>query len=472
MIAIALRFPAHRFHATAWGRHVNEGVPEWPPSPYRLLRGLYDVWKRKHADIDEAQVENLFAALASEPPRFALPGATASHTRNYLSANSEDPTDKSLIFDAFVVMEDGSACYMEWPSVQLETESTKILETLLSSLNYLGRSESWVEAEVCADVPSGMRRSERAQDGEKGPIVNVACPLSSAEYRGKAKWIDGFTYSTSDMVKERRSGPPILQMVPYTGGAAGLVTHVQRRQTRTASKVQAVLLGLDSAVLPLMTATVEVSEQIRTRLMGIHKVVAGGRDKVSPKFSGKSIDGIPLKEHPHAFILPLSNGKHRIDRVLIYTRAPEGFSADEVQSILRVDELWQSDNKPSVRCVATWKGLADDEIVRPSVHEVISTTPFVTVRHTRRGRGSPEEFAKSDVLRECRNHGLQEPSVVAVAESEFFAWIEFRRNRREDPPRPGFGFRLVFEHPVRAPFSLGYGCHFGLGQFGPIGRAD
>ena len=47
MTTIRLTFPAARYHATPWGRHVNEGVPEWPPSPYRLLRALYDVWQRK-----------------------------------------------------------------------------------------------------------------------------------------------------------------------------------------------------------------------------------------------------------------------------------------------------------------------------------------------------------------------------------------------------------------------------------------
>ncbi len=38
-VIIKLTFPAGRYHATPWGRHVNEGVAEWPPSPWRLLRG-------------------------------------------------------------------------------------------------------------------------------------------------------------------------------------------------------------------------------------------------------------------------------------------------------------------------------------------------------------------------------------------------------------------------------------------------
>jgi CRISPR-associated protein Csb2 len=83
MTTIALRFPAHRFHATPWGRHVNEGIPEWPPSPYRLLRALYDGWKRKHPEIEAAEVESVFAALAQETPSFGLPrSAVAPHTRS------------------------------------------------------------------------------------------------------------------------------------------------------------------------------------------------------------------------------------------------------------------------------------------------------------------------------------------------------------------------------------------------------
>jgi CRISPR-associated protein Csb2 len=46
-----------------------------------------------------------------------------------------------------------------------------------------------------------------------------------------------------------------------------------------------------------------------------------------------------------------------------------------------------------------------------------------------------------------------------------FPSTEFRRNRESDPVRAGNAFRLHFEEPVAAPFALGYGCHFGLGQF-------
>lgn len=46
-ISAEIRFPLGRYHATPWDRHVNEGAIEWPPSPWRLARALYAVWKER-----------------------------------------------------------------------------------------------------------------------------------------------------------------------------------------------------------------------------------------------------------------------------------------------------------------------------------------------------------------------------------------------------------------------------------------
>jgi CRISPR-associated protein Csb2 len=36
MLALAFTFPAGRYHATPWGRHVNEADVAWPPEPWRI----------------------------------------------------------------------------------------------------------------------------------------------------------------------------------------------------------------------------------------------------------------------------------------------------------------------------------------------------------------------------------------------------------------------------------------------------
>jgi len=75
MLLIELAFLAGRYHATPWGRHVNEGVCEWPPSPYRLIRALYDVWKRKRPEWREQRVAELLEVLASAAPSYHIPPA-------------------------------------------------------------------------------------------------------------------------------------------------------------------------------------------------------------------------------------------------------------------------------------------------------------------------------------------------------------------------------------------------------------
>jgi CRISPR-associated protein Csb2 len=96
-VTIALRFPAGRFHATPWGHHVNEGLPEWPPSPWRLLRALVATWKRKlgREPLVGDHIEPVPAALAAEPPAFVLPPATLGHTRHFMPLKFPDQGDRT-----------------------------------------------------------------------------------------------------------------------------------------------------------------------------------------------------------------------------------------------------------------------------------------------------------------------------------------------------------------------------------------
>jgi CRISPR-associated protein Csb2 len=463
---IELKFPAHRFHATPWGRHVNEGAVEWPPSPYRLVRALYDAWKRKHAEVPEVAIEELLRGLAVEAPCYRLPLATASHTRSYLNSNTLDPTEKSLIFDAFVAMSPGASLYVTWPSLHLAAAQSELLGRLLRSLNYVGRSESWIDARLYDGIPEeGIRCEPMMESGESGDMVPVACPVPADGYTEKRPWLDALAYSTAEFQKDRRSLPPAMRMVPYVRPGNAVLTRVPK-PSRTHVGVQAVMLSLNATVLPLVTATVEVAEQVRVRLMGIHKLLIGDARRVSPKFSGKTPDGEPLKDHQHAFILPLGNGRGRIDRVLLFTRDPEGFVGEEVKAILRMTELYGRTSEDPIRVMATQRAATGKEI-RKSDTKVVSTTPFCSGRHWRKGRGEYGEFLADEIRRECRNHGIKEPRTVTMLAGSpgLFEWVEFRRNRKDDTPRPGYGFRLEFDEPVPAPFSLGYGCHYGLGQF-------
>ncbi len=471
MTTIRLRFPASRYHATPWGRHVNEGVAEWPPSPYRLLRGLYDVWKRKCADLPEPAVESVLSALAASEPRFVLPSAIASHTRSYLSSNSEDPTDKNLVFDAFLALDRSAVCCISWPELQLDEGQRATLGVLLRNLNYLGRSESWVDAALDSETTDGGYRCDPAPAAEcSGEVTPVACVVPPAEYSAKRPWLDALTFTTTEMMKEKRSAPPLLRTVRYVVPEEGVRTSATPKLLRRDPEVSAVLLGLDATVLPLATETVAVAEQIRVRLMGAHRMRQGGdARRVSGLFSGKDSGGGKRLDHGHLYILPLSNSKGRIDRALLLSSHAR-FQPDELDAVRGLRELYQSDDRGKVRCVVAWQGEiragAVDEF--QSTTTVASVTPFITVRHMRRGR-ELERFLEDEVRRECRNQGLAQPMKVErmARMAGLFDVVEYRRGRRNDPVRSGYAFELHFERPVLTPFALGYGCHYGLGQFRP-----
>jgi hypothetical protein len=203
-----------------------------------------------------------------------------------------------------------------------------------------------------------------------------------------------------------------MRMVPYVRPGNAVLARVAK-PSREHVGVQAVMLSLDATVLPLVTATVELAEQVGVRLMGIHKVVIGDARRVSQKFSGKNADGEPLRDHQHAFILPLGNGRGRIDRVLLYTRDPEGFLSHEVQAILRVTELYGRTTEDPIRVMAAQRAVKREEIQRGAT-KVVSTTPFCSGRHWRKGRGEYREFLEDEIRRECANHGIKGPRTVTM----------------------------------------------------------
>lgn len=467
MTIIRLIFPAGRYHATPWGRHVNEGVSEWPPSPYRLLRALYDVWQRKCFTLTLDQVESVLKALAEEVPEFSLSIGTATHTRSYLSANHRDPSQKNLVFDSFLAFESDHACYLIWPQLSLNTGQQVTVEQLLENLNYLGRSESWVEARLWdGTITSPVRCLPATDEDQNGQFVRVACAIPASQYIGKSSWMDALTFSTSNLLKEHASSPPLLVSIPYLLPESAVVTDPPQPYVRKEPPVWEVMLSLQATVRPLITSALDIAEQIRVRLMGAHKAQQGGDPAaVSPLFSGKTSDGQRRLDHGHVYILPLANKMGRIDRVLIRSKCDK-FTGTELAAVTGVRKLYQPDNRGDIQCTICWQGGLNASPSHTFTKVVESATPFVLPRHWRKGRDFDSFFAE-EVRRECRNHGLSDNvQVEQLPEMPgLFHEIEYRRNRRDDPIRPGYAIRLTFEAEVNAPFAIGYGAHFGLGQF-------
>ena len=98
---------------------------------------------------------------------------------------------------------------------------------------------------------------------------------------------------------------------------------------------------------------------------------------------------------------------------------------------------------------------------------------FETVRKELSERPGCKEFASSVKIR----IGPTNEDLGSGLGGHFTSWLKFRRQRVSGSGRmagtQGFTVRLAFRDthgnpvPVQGPIGLGYGCHFGLGQFTP-----
>ena len=527
MVAVRLRFPAGRFHATPWGRHVNEGAPEWPPSPWRFLRALLATWKMRADGISEDEVRPLFEALAS-PPSFRLPPASLGHTRHYMpwykNWYKKGPQDLTLVFDAFVCVGRGrdSEVLVFWPDAALGARQRELLSDLLERFGYLGRAESWCEAQLIEDELAGRQincrplgRGEALASGQE--VVRVLCPdpetaLSGEHVRatkGNKKrpaydpaW--NLAVETAQLHAEKWSDPPGSRWMTYARPADCFhPLSKPDRKSKPNRGLQVARYALDSTVLPLATATLPLAEKVRLALMACMPK-EGDRRRRSQIFSGKDVAGRPLVGHGHAYFLPTDeDGDGRLDHLTVFAR--DGFGGDELSAVDKLRVLKPTDDEPKIQLLLL--GVAQESQFRvPPLGPAkawVSATPFIATRHPKKdgARRDPPELLRDpkkfveETLREElarfveRRGGGQIPGIEPrMKEAGVFSihpslWrqgatgpprraIEFKRFRSrkstDDGGRRLAGFfTLRFPEPVRGPIALGHSSHFGMGLFLP-----
>ena len=446
MTTLSIRFLAGRFHATQWGRHVNEGVPEWPPSPWRILRGLIAAWKTKCPDLDEPLAKAILQKLA-DLPDFALPPATVSHTRHYMPWNKTWATvkenSKTLVFDTFVAVPSTSELLVCWPHANLTEEERSALAEWLSTVGYLGRAESWCEMKLLDSTEAEPRLPHincrplgTHIPAKNDEIIRVHCPEATTAFlpthtpktiiktgKGKTAIKTEIPHYDPDwhicgetlwLHKEKWAEAPGSRWVRYTRPTECFkITAVPRRTKKAASLPQVARFALDSTVLPLVTDTLPVAEAARRNLMGILGAITARRDGIkgkSPIFSGKQADGTAITDHSHAYFLPTDEDQDgRLDHLTIISTA--GFGPNELRAIHSLRQIKSRERIESghtLHVVLLGTGMLSDAHPQgPSASESvwISATPYLCHRHPKT-RGSkkdrPEELASHAAFTEAR----------------------------------------------------------------------
>lgn len=416
MLAIEVRLTQGRFHATPWGRHVNEGVPEWPPSPWRLLRALCSSWLSLGEPEGFAQ---LVSELAREAPLFHLPAHGVGHLRRYLPVGEK----RRLGLDSFVSVEE--PMLFLWPELQLGAEQLTLLDELLEGLPYFGRSESLARlrrGEAAAATARPLLPQEQCD-----AVVPVFCPLPSVR-------VEQLMMGTGQMRRERRNRP--------AGSTWLLYRWLEPGATPSPAERERLLIYRLRGRVPRWEEALSLADKVRRAILKLGDVSAAVLGKVEGQ---ARTDG-----HRHLHLLPDGEASSRSpSRLLLW--AAEGFAPADLAllSTLRwVDgiELVPDDG------LAGWEE-------RGRVWR--SLTPFLCSRHPRRGRDEAEE----QLLRECALRGLPEPHVELLpGEGRKFL---VRRGSKDGPPGPLSWFRLTFPQELEGPLCLGASCHFGMGRFVP-----
>ncbi|MBC7818550.1 MAG: type I-U CRISPR-associated protein Cas5/Cas6 [Planctomycetaceae bacterium] len=529
-VIIKATFPAGQYHATPWGRHVNEGVPEWPPSPWRLLRALVAVWKRTLPELSVDQVRPVLEQLV-QPPVFQLPAHRVAHTRHYMPWEKKGPADLTLVFDTFISVDREQAeLVVGWPDSELSAEQREVLDALLLNLTSLGRAESWVEAKRC-DQPVEWNCVPSITDSNPIPIL---CPDPAACFasnfypahdpkklvQGKVKPTDWLfdcppwhlCLDTETIHGAKWPSVPGSRWVNYTRPTEFTTTPRRTSPKATAPRPKVATFLLDGPVLPLVTDTIQIAECFRRAAMSQfgrwcqrHLDAAESYRRTdqpdrfaSPTLSGKTADGCRLTGHVHAHYLPLplGNDLRRIGSIMILAR--EGFDPTEVAVLAGLTRLdlksRRSDGSTAdaqqpqghdlrVQLIGLAQDARSHETFFAESDEWISRTPFLG--HAEIGVRRRSAYLRKGVRREWRRLVEQRPELDGVELCDVEELTpkeidarnlpqarEFRRVRQKHGDRadwrPAAMFRLRLSQPISGPLSLGYASHFGMGLFEPL----
>ena len=263
--------------------------------------------------------------------------------------------------------------------------------------------------------------------------------------------------------------------------------------------------AIAGTVLPRLTDALRIGERARHFLMGCsqsaERAVSGDPGaNAAVVFSGKNVCGSPLDDsHSHAHFLCEAREDGRISFLNVV--ASMGFTPSDETALTRFTRMY-GDAGQDLHLVLLGLGHPDDfggfnekrgqSRIMAVSKTWVSRTPFVPTRHlklrlARSERNDPQRL-RSAMERELialvrlelsrRTFGEHTDKVIVeplldepgtMLGGTFTNWLKFTRSRSEGGGRRasphGYGFRFTFPQPVQGPIALGYGCHFGLGQF-------
>ncbi|HET8862747.1 MAG TPA: type I-U CRISPR-associated protein Csb2 [Solirubrobacterales bacterium] len=472
MIGLRVRFDLGRYHATPWGSNVNDGGVEWPPSPWRLLRGLYAVG-RTHTGMtaQRADLDRALASLAStRPPVFELPAAIAAHTRHYMPVPKGREEKKLKLLDGFLAIDREDELVVWWDA-NLDAGANDALAAAARRLGYLGRSESVCTAELISGSgpsdPSAVPLDEvDVGSSPSGDTIDLLCPTAEDP-------LPTMAVSVTELRARRMLTPPGTRRVTYLVKQEGDSRKPDATAAWRASREPTLaLLRITGGSRPALTEAVWVGQLLRNALQSRFGAISGGGS--SGTFSGKAGDARRTDQHQHAHYLSLPD-RHgrRIDRLIVW--APERLGPKEVAALAATNKLYDRNRRNggvtefhvTLGALGGRSDVPLAELLGPA-RDWVSLTPFALVRHPKRRRGEIVDRPEEQVARELEHRGLPAPEEIELQRGP---WHRFRSSKvggAQGDRRKLIGVKIRFAEEVQGPISIGALNHYGLGLMVPV----
>ena len=532
MICLRFTFPHGRYHATPWGRHVNEGAVAWPPEPYRILRALIATWHRK-ADREThpyEQLSELVDRLSEADPVFQLPEAVHAHTRHYMP-QKRGSSDTKLVLDAFLRIEARDALTAAW-DIELGDGPFALFDHLASQMHYLGRAESIVIAEAHRETPgafapnaaprglgvrpSGLdpidllapiRATAWAKEGQNLLMLNTDKPKSQSrkafEKTIPEPLVEALSVDTGDIQAAKWNAPPAGRLVLYDRPPLSPTPRRTARRPRAEpARPTVARFVLAGKPRPHVFETIRIAETMRLAAMSKWGWAETGGKK-APKapaiISGRDDCGKPLRdeEHSHAFWLPEDADRDGlIDHVIVFAKA--GFDRTVQGRLDCLRSLWIEHGAPdeegergrkewrlALEGFGTREDFESDSALLKSSTVWESATPYLRPWHGPRGFEETETQIRRELSKRLLRDGRAvriEPILNAAGQPCYIPVasdkppepvVKFHRVRArrglDQPDAFGASLRLSFDEPIAGPLALGFGAHFGLGLFRAVG---
>ena len=452
--------------------------PEWPPSPWRLLRGLAAAWFDANPHpVTAARRDDLLQALGrAQPPAMWLPPVSFAEIPFYqpIFDKSKRQLKPVLHFDHFAVLSEGNegACFCFDYELELSDSQRSDLALLLARMTYFGRAESRAWLSLPRAPPQNLKRVAVASDQSSPVHLRRRVLVSRCTFRAYDLWAeerDG-GHLVQAMIRGRRRRPPNTEWIDYAvpeGFIRSSLDLGRSAAARIRPHVAAVQFGMFRRIPIRLPELVRVAREIRDQAVKRFETATGERSR---RLTGREADDSVATGHLHAFWLPEPDkGTGFLNRCTVWLPdGATGIAPRELDALLGVRRILARDDYPILvvaeRVLEKWPQLT------PSRHWR-SLTPFLASRHSRRGRRLLKpadqlrrmvEQSTGAAPRVTWKSGLGSLGRLTTVRTHLYAQGRWRWTRRA-----AAWFDLEFDHPVVLSRPFGTDAHFGLGRFVP-----